>query len=788
MVRNYFKIAWRNFMRSKVYSFINIIGLATGMAIALVVGLWIWDEISFDHYHRNHSRLAQVMDSQTNDGETTTSMEVVVPLAEELRTKYAADFNKVALTSWNFGHILSVGDKKIAQPGIFAQPDLAEMLTLAMLKGSMAAFKDPSSILISQSVAESLFGEADPVNKTVRLDNRIDLKVGGVYGDLPLNSSFHDTKFFLPWYNPAYGANQLTSDWNAHGFLLYVQLNDHADFSTITAKIKGIPREHRVGVNEEIFLHPMDRWHLYSDFKNGKEAGGRIQFTWLFGIIGVFVLLLACINFMNLSTARSEKRAKEVGIRKTAGSLRSQLIGQFLIESLFMASMAFVCAMAIVELSLPLFNDLSGKQISVPWSNPLFWLTAVGFTVITGLLSGSYPAFYLSAFDPIRILKGTFRVGRFASLPRKALVVLQFTVSTTLIIGTIIVFRQIKYARNRPVGYTREGLFSVVMSTPEIYAANYNALRSDLISTGAVEDMAKSSSSPTEVENTASGFEWKGKDPNANPNFGTISVTHDFGKTLRWETIAGRDFSRNFVTDSNAVILNESAVKLAGLKNPVGKSITFNKKSLTIVGIVKDMVMQSPYTPVLPTIFFMDYGFANFITVRIRPNMPVQEAISKIEPVFKKYNPGSPFVYQFTDEVYARKFSDEQRVGKLATVFAILAIFISCLGLFGLASFVAEQRTKEIGVRKVLGASVFNVWRLLSKEFVSLVIISLLVATPTAYYFMHNWLQNYQYRTEIPWWIFMATGAGALIITLVTVSFQAIKAAIMNPVKSLRTE
>jgi putative ABC transport system permease protein len=361
-------------------------------------------------------------------------------------------------------------------------------------------------------------------------------------------------------------------------------------------------------------------------------------------------------------------------------------------------------------------------------------------------------------------------------------------VSTTLIIGTIVVFRQIQYARNRPVGYSREGLFSVVMSTPEIYAANYNALRSDLISSGAVEDMAKSSSAPTEVENTASGFDWKGKDPNVNPNFGTISVTHDFGKTLRWEIVAGRDFSRSFVTDSNALILNESAAKLTGLKNPVGESITFNKKRLTVVGIVKDMVMQSPYTPVLPTIFFMDYSFANFITVRIKPNVPVEEALSKIAPVFRKYNPGSPFVYQFTDEAYARKFSAEQRLGKLATVVAVLAIFISCLGLFGLASFVAEQRTKEIAVRKVLGASIFNVWRLVSREFVSLVIISLLVATPTAYYFMHNWLQNYQYRTEISWWIFIVTGSGALIITIVTVSFQAIKAAITNPVKSLRSE
>ncbi|HEY4206699.1 MAG TPA: ABC transporter permease, partial [Puia sp.] len=774
-------------IKSKVYSFINIAGLATGMAVTFLIGLWIWDELSFDHYHRDHARIARVMDAQTFDGQTTTSPEVAVPLADALR-KYSDDFQAVALSSWNYAHILSVGDKKISEPGTWAQPELPEMLSLIMDKGSRASFKDPSTILLSRPVATALFGDADPVDKIVMVDNSASLKVGGVYEEPPFNSSFHDTKFLLPWYNTAFGGNQLTSNWNIHGFLLYVQLNDGANPGRVTARIKDIPRQHRTNVQEQILLHPMDRWHLYSDFKDGKEAGGLITFIWLFGIIGGFVLLLACINFMNLSTARSEKRAKEVGIRKTAGSTRGQLIAQFLSESLVMASLAFVIAVLVVQITLPVFNHLADKQMSIPWGNTLFWTIALGFTFLTGLVAGFYPAFYLSAFHPVKVLKGTFRAGAFAAIPRQALVVFQFTVSIALIIGTIVLFKQIEFAKDRPVGYTREGLFSVVMSTPEIYAANYNSLRNDLIATGAVEDMARASSSPTEVENTTTGWDWKGKPPTANPDFGAVSVTHDYGRTLGWKVVDGRDFSRDMVTDSNAIILNESAAKLTGLRHPVGEVMKSDKQTLTIVGVVKDMVMQSPYTPVQPTIFFLNYGFSNFIIVRIKPTMPVRQAFAKIEPVFKRYNPGSPFVYQFTNEIYARKFATEQRIGQLATVFAVLAIFISCLGLFGLASFIAEQRTKEIGIRKVLGASVSGICSLLSKEFMGLVAISLLIATPLSYYFMHNWLQHFEYRVGISWWIFLAAGSGTLAIALITVSFQAVKAALANPVKSLRTD
>jgi ABC-type antimicrobial peptide transport system permease subunit len=670
------------------------------------------------------------------------------------------------------------------------QPEFPVMLGLKMLKGSALALKDPSSILLTASLAKALFGNTDPMGKTIRLDNRMDFKVAGVYDDLPRNTTFYDTKCLLPWDKYLTTDNWLKeapTQWGNHSWQCFMQLQDNADAAKITARIKDIPKQHVKEGKEEVVLHPMDKWHLYSDFKNGKINGGRIQFVWLFGIIGVFVLLLACINFMNLSTARSEKRAKEVGIRKTVGSLRTQLIGQFLSESVLVALLALVVAIILIALSLPYFNSLADKKMFIPWANPIFWIIILGFTLFTGIISGSYPAFYLSSFEPIKVLKGTFRVGRFASIPRKVLVVIQFTVSITLIIGTIIVFRQVQHAKNRPVGYTREGLITVSMNTPEI-RGHYDALRNDLLQTGVLENMAESNSPTTGIWSNQIGFEWKGKDPTTTPLFGIQPVTHDFGPTISWTIKEGRDFSRDFPTDTGAIILNEAAVKLTGFKNPVGQIMKWNDKDRPVVGVVSDLLMESPYTPVKPTVFFLDYGWLSTITMKVKPTIPIRQAIAKLEPVFKKHNPGSPFEYKFIDEEYAKKFSDEERIGNLATVFAILAIFISCLGLFGLASFVAEQRTKEIGVRKVLGASIFNLWKMLSKDFVLLVIISCALAIPIAWYFLHNWLNDYEYRTEISWWIFVVAAVGALLITLITVSFQAVKAALANPVKSLRSE
>jgi putative ABC transport system permease protein len=517
------------------------------------------------------------------------------------------------------------------------------------------------------------------------------------------------------------------------------------------------------------------------------NTGGRITYVWLFGIIGCFVLLLACINFMNLSTARSEKRAREVGIRKAIGSRRSQLIAQFFGESMFYVFIAFVLSLFFAEACLGFFNQVADKKMVMPWKEPLFWIAGLLFSLVTGAVAGSYPAFYLSSFDAAKTLKGAFRVGRLASIPRKTMVVIQFTVSVILIIATITVFRQIQFAKNRPIGYSRNGLIMSYMATDELHK-HFEAVKQELNQSGAIAGIAESSSTPTFVDEVDDGFEWKGKDPTLQASAGVVYVSQDFGKTIGWQIKEGRDFSKNFPSDSAAFIINESFAKFMGLKHPVGETMRWGNKSYQIVGVVKDMLMESPYQPVFRTIFLMSLNAEHFINIRVNPRLSIHEALAKIEPVFKNYNPAQPFEYKFIDEEFARKFGDEERIGKLAASFAILAVFISCLGLFGMASFMAEQRTREIGVRKVLGASVFNLWRLLSREFLALVLISLFIAIPVSWYYLQGWLQQFNYRKEMSWWIFATAGAGALLITLCTVSFQAIRAAMANPVTSLRSE
>lgn len=793
MIRNYFKIAWRNLAKNKMYSSINILGLSAGMAVAMLIALWIWDELTFDHYHTQHKELAQVLSTSFNDkGEAGTGMAVAMPLGNELRTKYAADFKEVSMTSWNYDQLLGVGEKKITCKGLWVEANFPAMFSLKMRQGDRGALDDPSSILLSATIAEAFFGSANPINKTLKINDQEEFKVAGVFDDLPINSTFYDLKFLLPWKKYITSADWLKdaqTQWNNHSFQTFVQVHEKGSIEQISDKIKGVVMQHKNAATEgkeELLLHPMDKWHLYNTFTNGQASGGRIQFVRLFAIIGVFIILLACINFMNLSTARSEKRAKEVGIRKSVGSLKTQLVGQFLSESVLVALLSFGLCLLLVFLFMPVFNTLADKNIRLPWSNGVFWLLALLFTLLTGLISGSYPAFYLSRFEPIKILKGTFRVDKFATLPRKVLVVIQFTFSIALIIGTIVVFKQIQYAKNRPINYTQEGLITVRVTTPDLYG-HYDALHSDLLATGVVNDMAESNSATTNVSSNQIGFNWPGKDPSTLPGFGTIAVSTDFGKTIGWELSKGRDFSKDFATDTLGIILNESAEKQIGVQEDIiGQIIQYRQKNYTVVGVVKDMIMESPYHPVRPTIFFNDLHNLNIITISIKTGRPVQEALHKIAVVFKKYH--TPFDYTFNDEEYGKKFSAEQRVGDLATFFTLLAIFISCLGLFGLASFVAEKRKKEIGVRKVLGASVFKLWQMQLREFALLVAISCVIAVPLAWHYLHQWLQNYNYKTNITWWIIVISCGGALVITLITVSFHAIKAAMANPVKSLKTE
>ncbi len=794
MIKNYFKIAIRNLRRNKVYSLLNITGLSAGMAVSIIIGLWVWDELSFDKYHQNFERIVMVKQTLTNNGEITTQSAVPYPLADELRSKYGSSFKYIVLNSSVSDHILSVGEKKLMKKGIYMEPQGPELLTLKMLKGTRAGLTDISSVMLSESAAKAYFGDEDPMNKAMKIDNQLDVQVTGVYEDLPANASLAELQFISPW--QLYFANtewikNAEDPWRPNAFNILAQLHDNTTIENVSLKIKDAKLNK---INKElarkkpvIFLQAMNQWHLYSDFKNGVNIGGRIKYVWLFGTIGIFILLLACINFMNLSTARSEKRAKEVGIRKSIGSLRKQLIQLFFIESLLMVFLSFLISILLAQLILPFFNEVADKKMSLLWTNPLFWLIGFAFCLLTGMVAGSYPAIYLSSFKPVKILKGTFKVGRWANVPRRVLVVVQFSVSVTMIIGTLIVFRQIQFTKNRPLGYEKSGVIAMPMLTADIHN-HFDAVKNELEKMGTVLSMSKSSSPLTGIWSTTSGIEWDGKDPNLAIDFLAERVSADYGKTIGWQLAAGRDFSKTFASDSTGLILNEAAVKFMGLQNAVGKTIRWFGDPLKVIGVSKDMVMQSPYEPVKPTIFTLLDEAPAFIIAKLNPDQSAHKAITEIATVFKRFNPNQPFEYRFTDQEYAKKFGNEERIGRLAGFFAILAIFISCLGLFGMASFMAEQRTKEIGVRKVLGASVLNVWSLLSKDFILLVIFSLVISVPVAYYLMHGWLQNYTYHTDLTWWIFVAAAVGAMLITLLTVSFQAIKAAITNPVKSLRTE
>lgn len=803
MLYNYIKIAWRNLTKHKAYSFINIGGLAVGMTIALLNGLWVWDELSFDHVHQNYDRIALVMTQEIRDGKIHYNKSVSYPLAQELKANYQGQLEQVLLARPEQEYVLSSGENTLSKIGQFIESGAPDMLTLTMLRGTRAALKDPHSLLLSASTAEALFGKIDPVGQRIKINNATDVTVTGVYKDLPSNTQFHNVQFFAPWElyvlsNP--GATG--GDWNNNSFSLYTQIKSTTNFSQASTAIKGAKLDrisHLEGMQEQIasqpqvFLLPMSDWHLYGQFNKDHIEKEPAQLVWLIGLIGGFVLLLACINFINIATARAQKRAKEVGVRKAIGSLKSQLVSQFLTESYLIVGVAYLLTLLLTAVALRWFNEVAGKTIELPWANAYFWLIGLGFVMITSLLAGSYPALYLSSFQPIKVLKGTFQSGRWASTPRRVLVVVQFAISVSLFISTVVVYRQISFAKDRPVGYSRDGLLLLEMKLPD-FNGKYEALRNELRQTGVVVDVAESSGQLTEayLYANAGGFSWKGKDPALKTDFGTLSITPSYGKTVGWQVIAGRDFSPDLVSDANSFVINEAAAKLMGLANPVGELIRWDPgwqkpQNFRVIGVIKDMVMTSPYDPIQPTTYRLE-GYRNWINIRINPTVSAHEALPTIEAVFKQLVPASPFDYRFADQEYALKFAAEQRIGTLVALFAGLAIFISCLGLFGLASFMAEQRTKEIGIRKVLGATVFTLWRLLTKDFVSLVMIALVIAAPLTHYFLTNWLQQYQYRVTISWWIFAVAGLGALSITLLTVSYQAIKAALVDPVKSLQSE
>jgi putative ABC transport system permease protein len=804
MYKSYFKIGWRNLVRNSGYSFINIGGLAIGMMVAILNGLWIWDEISFNTYHTNYKKIAQLVETGIEDGDPFVSNSMTYPLTVELMENYNANFKRMTRTSWVVEPILSSGEKKLTTLGLYADASLPEMFTFEMIHGSPEGLKGQQTVMLAASLAKSLFGDEDPINKPIRINNTMDATVTGVFKDLPHNTRFADYKFFGSWdlfvSDNKWIQQRALNDWRNHFLKVYIEIEHENSFDRVASSIgkalKFDPADEAEAKknNTKLSLSPMSRWHLYPDHR-GRIDEEPMKMVKMVGAIGVFILVIACINFMNLSTARSEKRSKEVGIRKTIGSVRGQLITQFFSESFLVVLFALLVAIGLAALMLPAFNSIAAKEIAMQWTNVWFWLSAIAFVLFTSVLAGSYPAFYLSSFKPIAALKGRLRSGKFSGTPRKILVVLQFSISVILIICTAVVYQQIQFAKNRPVGYDREGLLMIQKLSDDFYG-KYEVIRNELKNTGVVEEVSESMGPVTETISGNNGWDWNGRDPKIDKSFVTLSVSNTHGRTVGWQFVQGRDFSPEIGSDSSGLVINEAAAKFMDLKDPIGEAVTWtwsrNKKILNykIIGIVKDMVMDSPYGNAMPTLFYVKgfNGAPNFINIRMSHHVSVSEALPRIETVFKKVIPEAPFDYHFVDEVYDRKFASEERTGKLALVFASLAIFISCLGLFGLASFVAEQRTKEIGIRKVLGATLMSVWRMLSKDFVFLVLIACALSIPFAYYLMHEWLQKYIYRIELTPWTFLFTCIGALMIALITVSFHAIRSALTNPVKSLRSE
>jgi ABC-type antimicrobial peptide transport system permease subunit len=792
MLRNFLKVAYRNLIRNKGFSFINITGLAIGMAAAILILLWIQNELSYDNFHKNKDRIYEVWNRVPDDGKIYCNNSVSTPLARILE-KDIPEVERAVRTNWGNTILLSVGDKKIMQSGNIVDTGFLQMFSFPMLKGNPStALNDMHSVVLTEKTAKSLFGNEDPLGKTIKIDNKDNFTVTGILKDLPNNTRFN-FGYLLPWSYIKYGAGQ-DLGWADNSILTYVMLKPNASYTSASLKIKTLRQKYddeSKKIKWEFFLYPLSRWHLYSSFTDGKEDGGGLYtFIRLFGIIAGFILLIACINFMNLSTARSEKRAKEVGIRKVVGAQKSSLIGQFIGESVFIALLAGIVAIMIVQACLPGYNSLLNNRLFLDFGSIYTWIEFIGFILFTGLLAGSYPAFFLSSFRPVKVLKGTFKKADTLITPRKILVVVQFTFAIIFIICTVIIKQQIDYARNRQTGYNKDNLVYHFM-TGDI-SKNYTLIKHELLASGTAKSVTKTNSPLTERVSDGEGQSWEGKDPNDRTPFDRYLADEGLGVTAGLQFIEGRDFDlEKFPTDSTGLIINESALNVMKFKDPIGKKVGDLGIDWHIVGVIKDFILTSPYEPTRPILIcgaksrFMTF---NVVQIKLNGNNSITKNLANTEAIFRKYNPEYPYDMKFVDEEYARKFEDEKVLGTLSGLFACLTIFISCLGLFGLATYMAENRIKEIGVRKILGASVTGITTLLSKDFVTLVIISFLIAAPLAWFGMYKWLQNYTYRVEIAWWVFALAGFLSVLIALLTVSYQSIKAAVANPAKSLRAE
>lgn len=787
MLKNFLKVTIRNLRRNSLYSFINISGLAIGISCSILILLWVQDETSYDKFIPKTDRLHQVWLNAEFDNSIQSWNSVPLPTYEAMKTAHAKIVNSV-VAGWGDNRLIARDDNRIMQPGYFVSEEFLDMFEFPMITGDRSTvLDDPSSIVISESLAKIMFKDENPIGQFLKVDDQSVLKVTGIFKDTPANSSF-DFDYLIPWKHreaiQQWVVNNKTN-WGNYSFQVYVELSDVNAQAEVEAGVRNMIEENgQEDMPRKLFLHPMPRWRLHSNFENGKEAGGQHEYVTLFTAIAMFILIIACINFMNLATARSERRAKEVGIRKSLGSRRAQLIAQFYGESLVISLISFLLSIGIVRAVLPAYNDLVDKRLFLDFQSSEFWLFSLSIIFVTGIVSGSYPSLYLSSFNPIKTLKGKVSIGKNANLPRKILVMLQFGFAVFLIISTVVILNQIELAKSRDLGYDQEGLITIP-STDDI-TKNYDVLKQDLLRTGAAISMTRSNSDVTQI-NSNNFLGWPGKPESQRVIFVTVVTEYDYAKTVGAEMLYGRDFSREFATDSSAIVINKAALDLMGLEDPIGTQLDLWGEKRTLIGVIDNILMGSPYEQVRPMFLTLD-DWGGSLMVRLRPTNDMKATMDEVQAVFERHNPAYPFDYGFIDERFQRKYTSINLTRKLSTIFAVLTIFITGLGLFGLASYTAEQRIKEIGIRKVLGASVSNLMLLISRDFAMLVMMAFLVASPLAWWGLNSYLDRYTIRVDVEWWVFAVTGIVSLVFALAIVSNQARRAAIANPVQSLRNE
>lgn len=786
MLKNFFLVALRTIQKNGFYSFINIAGLSIGIACSILILLWVGHELSWDNFHESKDRISRVYISGMGDSEMYTQMAVPLPLWEEFKENEAG-IKHVAPTNWGATYLLSYGNQRLYKRGYYAGDDFLKMFSFDIVKGSDNQLDDPTTIVLTESAAASLFGDEEPIGKVVRVDDKNDLTVTAIVKDPPTNSTF-DFECLIPfttYMSVEPWVKDCLSRWGNNSFNMYVEFEQGVNPEEVESRVKDVIKKNNPDEEVEVTFLPMERWRLYSEFKNGKSVTGLIMYVRTFSTIAIFILVIACINFTNLATARSEKRAREVGIRKSIGCRRKELIAQFMGETFLTAIVSFMIAIGLVEVSLPFYNILVDKKLAINYGNPEWYAAAFGLIFVTSLLAGSYPSLYLSSFQPAAVLKGRMQSGKRGEIPRKVLVTLQFFFSIFLIIATTVIYFQLDHLKNRPTGFDAHNLLTVP-ATGDV-GKNFDVIKNELLIRNLADAVTTSSSPITAIYQFNGGLEWSGKREDQRRGFATVGVNYDYTKTMGIRIIQGRDFSTEF-NDSTSVLINEAAAAYMGLEEPIGEELLFHGINYTVVGVVEDVVMISPTRSVDPGIFIFDPTWKSDVTIRLASHTGASALLPEVERIFSKYNPSHPFTYRFADEEFALKFQSIERIGDLSNLFSMLAILISCLGLFGLSAFTAEQRTKEIGIRKVLGATIGNVVVLISRDFTLLVIAAFLFAAPFGVWFMNDWLSKYEYRITIPWWFIAFAGGLALFLSLFVVSFQALKAAIANPANSLRTE